>query len=56
MSQKLPANGFMWYDGYLSDFNEDFIKHSNEKSDKGYFLEVEILSTQINYGVLTIFT
>ena len=52
MSQKLPVNGFMWYDDYLSDFNEDFIKHYNEKSDEGYFLEVEILSTQINYGVL----
>ena len=26
MSQKLSANGFMWYDGYLSDFNDEFIK------------------------------
>ena len=32
----------MWYDDYLSDFNEEFIKHCNEKSDKGYFLEVDI--------------
>ena len=27
MSQKLPVNGFMWYNEYLSDFNEDFIKN-----------------------------
>ena len=26
MSQKLPVNGFIWYNGYLSDFNEEFIK------------------------------
>ena len=26
MSQKLPINRFMWYDDYLSDFNEEFIK------------------------------
>ena len=26
LSQKLPVNGFMWYNEYLSDFNEDFIK------------------------------
>ena len=23
MSQKLPVNGFMWYNDYLSDFSED---------------------------------
>ena len=27
MSQKLPVNRFMWYNEYLSDFNEDFIKN-----------------------------
>ena len=27
MSQKLPVNGFMWYNDYLSDFNEDLIKN-----------------------------
>ena len=37
MSQKLPING---YKSYLSDFNEEFIKNCDEKSDKGYFLEV----------------
>ena len=26
MSQKLPVNGFMWYNNYLSDFSEDLIK------------------------------
>ena len=42
MSQKLPVNGFMWYNDYLSDFNEDFIKNYGENSDEGYFLEVDI--------------
>ena len=42
MSQKLPVNGFMWYNDYLSDFNGDFIKDYDEKSDEGYFLEVDI--------------
>ena len=42
MSQKLPVNGFMWYNDYVSDFNEDFLKNYNENSDEGYFLEVDI--------------
>ena len=42
MSQKLPVNGFMWYNDYLSDFNEEFINNYNENSDEGYFLEVDI--------------
>ena len=42
MSQKLPVNGFIWYNDYLSDFNEDFIKNYSEDSDEGYFLEVDI--------------
>ena len=42
MSQKLPVNGFMWHNDYLSDFSEDFIKNYNEDSDEGYFLEVGI--------------
>ena len=42
MSQKLPINGFMWYNDYLSDFNEDFIKDYYEISDAGYFLEVDV--------------
>ena len=32
----------MWYDDYLSDFNEDFIKNYSEDGDKRYFLEVDI--------------
>ena len=41
MSQKLPVNGFMWYNDYLSDFKEDFLKY-DENSDEGCFLEVNI--------------
>ena len=32
----------MWYDDYLSDFNEDFIKNYSEDGEKRYFLEVDI--------------
>ena len=42
MSKKLPVNGFMWYNNYLSDFTEEFIKNYDENSDEGYFLEVDI--------------
>ena len=42
MSQKLPVNGFKWVEN-LSKFNEDFIKNYDENSDKGYFLEVDII-------------
>ena len=42
MSQKLPVNGFMWYNEYASDFNKDFIKNYDENSDEGYFLEVDV--------------
>ena len=42
MSQKLPVNGFMWYNSYLSDLNGEFIKNYDGNSDKGYFLEVDI--------------
>ena len=41
MSKKLPLNGFKWIEK-LSKFNERFIKRYNEKSDKGYFLEVDV--------------
>ena len=41
MSQKLPVDGFKWQDD-LSRFNERFIKSYNEKSDIGYFLEVDV--------------
>ena len=42
MSQKLPVNRFTWYNEYLSDFNEDFIKNYHENSDELYSLEVDI--------------
>ena len=43
MSPKLPVNGFIWYNDYLSDFNEDFRKKYVENSDdEGYFPEVDI--------------
>ena len=42
MSQKLSANGFIWYNDYLSDFSEEIIKNNDENSDEGYFLEVDI--------------
>ena len=41
LSQKLPVNNFEWIKD-TSQFNEDFIKNYNEKSDKGYFLEANI--------------
>ena len=50
VSQKLPVNGFMWYDDHLSDFNEDFIKNYNENSDDGYFLEVDIKYPKTLWG------
>ena len=42
MSQKLPVKDFKWVKN-LSKFNEDFIKNYDENSDKGYFLEVDII-------------
>ena len=41
MSQKVPINNFDWVKD-TSQFNEDLIKNYNEKSDEGYFLEVDI--------------
>ena len=42
MSQKLPVNDFMWYNDYLSDFNEEFTKNYDEKTEERFFLEVDI--------------
>ena len=42
MSQKLSVNGFIWYNDYSFDFNEDVIKNYNKNSDEGYFLEVDV--------------
>ena len=41
MSQKLPVNKVKWIKD-TSQFNEDFIKSYNEKSDKEYFFEVYV--------------
>ena len=41
MSQKLPVSGFKWVED-LSKFNDNFIKSYNEKSNEGYFLEIDI--------------
>ena len=40
-SKKLPVYAFEWVEE-TSQFNEDFIESYNEKSDKGYFLEVDV--------------
>ena len=41
MSQKLPGNKFEWI-GDTCQYNEDFIKNYNEKSDEEYFLDVDV--------------
>ena len=41
MSQKLPVNNSEWIKD-TSKFNEDFMKNYNEKSNEGYFLEVDV--------------
>ena len=40
MSQKLPVNGFKLVED-LYEFNEDFLRSYNKKSNEGYFLEVD---------------
>ena len=47
MSQNLPVNYFEGIEE-TSQFNEDFIKNYNDKSDEGYSLEVDI-QYQKNY-------
>ena len=43
MSQKLPVNGFKWYDSdKINEINEEFIKNYDENNDKGYILEVDV--------------
>ena len=41
MSQKVPVNNFEWIK-HTSEFNDNFIKNYNEKSDERYFLEVDV--------------
>ena len=36
MTQNFPVNNFEWIED-TSQFNEDFIKKYNYKSDEGYF-------------------
>ena len=42
MSQKLPVNDFKWLNYDLSRFDENFKINSNENSDVGYLLEVDV--------------
>ena len=41
MSQKLPVNNFEQIED-TSQFNEDFIKSYNKRSDDGYLIEVGV--------------
>ena len=41
MSQKLPTFNFKQVE-HTSQFKEDFIKNFNEKSEEGYFLQVDV--------------
>ena len=45
MSQKLPLYDFEWIKD-TSQFNEGFTKNYNEKSGRGYFLEVDVQYTE----------
>ena len=43
VSQKLPVNGFRWFDSdKINEINEEFIKNYNENDSKGYILEVDV--------------
>ena len=41
ISQIFSVNSFKWMKN-TSQFNEDFIKNYNKKSNEGYFLEVDV--------------
>ena len=41
MSQNLYLIDFKWIED-ISEFNEDFLKSYNDKSDEEYFLEVDV--------------
>ena len=41
MSQKLSVNNFKWVED-TSRINEEFLKHYNENSNKGYIFEVDV--------------
>ena len=43
ISKKLPVNGSKWlHSDKINEINEDFIKHYDENSDKGYIFEVDV--------------
>ena len=43
MSEKLPVNGFRWFDSdKINEINEEFVKNYNENDNKGYILEVDV--------------
>ena len=52
MSQKLTVSEFRWVED-LFDFNEDFTKSYNEKSNVEYFLEVDLqyLKIYMNFKI-----
>ena len=41
VSQMFSVNNFKWMKN-TSQFNEDFIKNYNQKSNEGYFLQVDL--------------
>ena len=50
MPQKVLVNSFDWVKDTFQ-FNEDFIKNYNEKSDEGYFLEADVQYPKTLNGV-----
>ena len=49
MSQKLPVNGFMWYN-YFLEFTEGFTKNYDGNSGVGYFLEEDVTHRKKLWG------
>ena len=50
MSQKLLVNNFEWIN-HTSQFSKDFIRHYNEETDEGYFIE----SLKLMFNILEYF-
>ena len=42
ISQKLPVDNFEWAEN-TSEFDEDFIKFSDEATDWGYILDADVI-------------
>ena len=53
MSQRLAVTGFEWCED-IYKFDESFVKNSNEESDGGYFLEVDVqkLKTYMDFTMI----